>query len=139
MRHLIGVKTLVCAVGCVMFLAGWLAGQEKAATQKTVVHAAAWTARGDMTQQELDKFRAETAALIGKVQGLRRVWIGKMREPVTFDGNKRDYGIILEFDDVKSKNAYSAVHPEPWYEHFQKLRAKPGSNNFDVVGNSTGE
>ncbi len=139
MRKRIGTKTMVCVLGSVMFVAGWLAGQEKAATQKTVIHSAAWTARDNMTQKDLDNFRAETAALVGKVHGLRRVWIGKLREPVTFDGNKRTYGIVLEFDDVQSKNAYSDVHPQPWYEHFQKMRATSGSSNFDTVGNSTVE
>lgn len=138
MRNLIGTKTLVCVAAGVMFVAGWVAGQEKTATQKTVVHAAAWTALDTMTAQDLESFRAETAALVGKVQGLRRVWVGKLREPATFDGNKRTYGIVLEFDDLKSKNAYSDVHPQPWYDHFNKLR-KPGSSNFDVVGSSVAE
>ncbi len=138
MPKLLRGRTLLLVVGCVMFLAGWLAGQEKAATQKTVVHAAAWTALDGLAQQDLDNFRAETAAMVGKVPGLRRAWVGKLREPATFDGNKRNFGIILEFDDVKSKNAYSDNHPQPWYDHFNKLR-KPGSSNFDVVGNSAAE
>src|SRR4051794_35314305 len=105
MRKRIGTKTTVCMLGCVMFVAGWLEGQEKASTQKPVIPSASWTARENMTQQDLDNFRAETAALVGKVHGLRRVWVGKLREPVTFDGNKRTYGIVLEFDDVQSKNS----------------------------------
>ncbi len=138
MRNLLRGRTLLCVVAGVMFLAGWVAGQEKAATQKTVIHAAAWTANDGLSQQDLDSFRSETAGLAGKVPGLRRAWVGKLREPVTFDGKKRNYGIILEFDDVKSKDAYSDTHPQPWYDHFNKLRS-PGSSNFDVVGNSTAE
>ncbi len=130
---LLGKKVWLCMAGSMLFLAGWLVGQETATTQKTVIHAASWTALDSLTPKDLDNFRKETAGLVGKVHGLRRAWVGKLREPVTFDGNKRDYGIILEFDDVKSKNDYSANHPSPWYDDFNKLR-KPGSSNFDVVG-----
>ncbi len=133
MRKLFGVKTLLCLVGCTLFLAGWLLGKETAATQKTVIHSAAWTALDSMTAEQFDNFKKETAGLVGKVHGLRRVWVGKLREPVTVEGAKRDYGLIAEFDDVKSKEAYSADHPMPWYANFNKLR-KAGSTNFDVVG-----
>ena len=136
MRKPLSRTMLICLAGFVLFFAGWLAGQEMAATQKTVIHAASWTALDGLTQQQLDQFRKETAGMVGKVSGLRRAWVGKLREPVTFDGQKRDFGIILEFDDVKSKNDYSTNHPQPWYDHFNKLR-KPSSSNFDVVGSSS--
>ena len=126
-------KTLGVVLGGVLFLSGWLLGQERAATQKTVIHAAAWTALDTMTPQQFDNFRKESAALVGQVRGLRRVWVGKLRAPITADGNQRNYGLIVEFDDVKTKEGYSANHPSPWYENFNKLR-KPGSTNFDVVG-----
>ena len=126
-------KLCLLGIGCALFLAGWVMGQEKATAQKTTIHAAAWTAKADLTQQEFERFRSETAAMVGTVPGLKRVWVGKLRAPVTFDGNKRDYGIVLEFDNAKSKEAYSDKHPEPWYSNFGKVR-QPGSSNFDVVG-----
>ena len=129
-------RRLLLAVAGIMFLAGWLLGKEKAATQPTVIHAAAWTAKEGLTQQDLERFRAETAAMVGKVPGLRRAWVGKLREPVTFDGKQRTYGIVLEFASVKDKNAYSENHPQPWYNNFNQVRS-PGSSNFDVVGNSS--
>ena len=132
MKQLRG-KISLLAFGCTLFLAGWVLGQEKATTQKTTIHAAAWTARADLTPQEFERFKAETAAMVGVVPGLKRAWVGKLRAPATFDGNKRDYGIVLEFDNVKSKEAYSDKHPMPWYEDFGKIR-QPGSSNFDVVG-----
>lgn len=133
MRKRFGGRTLLCLAGCTLFLAGVLVGQERAATQKTVIHAAAWTALDTLTPEQFNNFKKETAAMVGKVPGVRRVWTGKLREPVTVGGLKRDYGLIVEFDDVKSKNAYTANHPLPWYENFNKLR-KPGSTSFDVVG-----
>ena len=133
MRKLLGGKTILCVVGCMLFLGGWLVGQERASTQKTTIHAAAWTARDGLGQQDFENFKKETAGLVGKVPGLRRVWVGKLRAPINAEGVQRNYGIILEFDGVKSKEAYSDNHPSPWYENFGKLR-QPGSTNFDVVG-----
>jgi hypothetical protein len=109
-------------------------GSENATTQKTVIHAAAWTASKNMTAQDFANFKQETAALVGKVAGLRRAWVGKLRAPVTVEGVQRDHAIVLEFDDVKAKEAYSSKHPSPWYEDFNKLRDPPGSTSFDLVG-----
>lgn len=133
MRLWLGGRTLLLLAGGMLFVAGWVAGSQSAATQKTVIHAAAWTALEGMTQQQFDDFKKESAALVGQVPGLRRAWVGKLRAPVTVEGVQRNYGLIVEFDDVKSKEAYSANHPSPWYEMFGKLR-QPGSTNFDVVG-----
>ena len=133
MRQMRGGKVLLLAAGGLLFLAGVLVGEESASTQRTVVHAAAWTALDTMTPQQFDDFKKLSASLVGQVPGLRRIWVGKLRAPVTMEGQKRDYGVIIEFDDVKTKNAYSDTHPEPWYSTFNKLR-KPGSTNFDVVG-----
>jgi hypothetical protein len=133
MRNLFSARISLGVFGAALFLAGWLVGQRTATTEKTTVHAAAWTARDGLTQQEFEAFKKETAAMVGAVPGLKRVWTGKLRAPVTFDGVKRDYGIVLEFDSVKSKQAYSDKHPSPWYEDFAKIR-QPGSSNFDVVG-----
>ena len=133
MSRLFKGKLCLLVIGCALFLGGWVLGQETVSTQKTTIHAAAWTARADLTPQEFEKFKIETAQMVGTFPGLKRAWVGKLRAPVTFDGNKRDYGIVLEFDNVKSKEAYSDKHPSPWYEDFGKLR-QPGSSNFDVVG-----
>jgi hypothetical protein len=43
MQTLAARKTFLCLAGSTLFLAGWLAGQEAASTQQTVIHAAAWT------------------------------------------------------------------------------------------------
>ena len=56
-------KTLPLLSGGLLFFAGWLLGNENPMTQKTVIHAAAWTALGGVTQQDLDR------ALEGKPAG----------------------------------------------------------------------
>lgn len=118
-----------------MFLAGWLLGNEGVTTQKTVIHAAAWTALDGVTQQDLDNRKKESAALVGQVPGLRRVWGGKLRVPITVEGVQRNYGSILEFDDLQSREAYTNNRPARWYDGLNRLR-QPSSTNFDVVGES---
>jgi hypothetical protein len=46
----------------------------------------------------------------------------------------RTHGLILEFDDVASKEAYSN-HPNraPWADVWGKVRV-PRSTSFDVIG-----
>ena len=116
-----------------IFSSGWLIGREQPRTEKTVLWAAAWTALDTMTPQDFERLKTETAGLVNTVPGLRRVWVGKLLEPKTFDGVERTYGMVLEFDDVKSKKAYEANPLPPWREHFNSMRA-PRSTNFDVVG-----
>src|SRR3990170_1557846 len=99
MRTLFGGKTLYLVLGSMLFAAGWLAGQQNAATQKTTIHAAAWTSLKDMKQQDLDAFRKVASGMVGKVPGLKRVWIGKLREPFIAGNLTRDYGIVLEFEN----------------------------------------
>jgi hypothetical protein len=125
--------SLLVMGGVLLFSAGWLAGAETARTEKTLIWAAAWTAVDGMKPQDFENFKNETAGLVGKVPGLRRVWVGKLLEPKTFDGVTRNYGMVLEFDGVDSKNAYTKLPLSPWRENFNKLRT-PRSTNFDVVG-----
>jgi hypothetical protein len=125
--------TLLAVAGALLFTAGWVAGQEKARTEKTLIWAAAWTAADTMTPAAFEALKTETASLVGRVPGLKRVWVGKLLEPKTFDGVTRNYGMVLEFDSVASKNAYTKLPLSPWRENFNKLRT-PRSSNFDVVG-----
>jgi hypothetical protein len=81
-------------------MAGWLAGQETAMTQKTVVHAVAWTVSETMTPGQLERFKEETANAVGKFPGVRRGWVGKLRTPIMVGDLRRDYGIIIEFENV---------------------------------------
>ena len=126
-------KTPYLLMGCILFMAGWLAGQQKAATEKTLIHAAAWTSLKDMKQEDLDAFRRVTAGMIGKVPGLRRAWIGKLNKPLVDGKLTRDYGIILEFDDLKAWDSYFNSRPQQFMDAFSKIRI-PDSTNFNVIG-----
>jgi hypothetical protein len=127
-------RSSVVLAGALLFVSGWLLGNENAVTQQTTIHAAAWTAADSMTQQDFDNFKKLSAGLVGQVPGLRRIWVGKLAKPITAEGIQRNYGVVLEFDDAKSKEAYSSNRPPEWYATLNKLRNPQGSTSFDVVG-----
>ena len=126
---------LVMLAGIMLFGAGWLAGQQKAATQKTLIHSAAWTSLKDMKPQDFEAFRQVVGEMVGKVPGLRRAWVEKLQKPFVAGELMRDYGIVLEFDDVNTWNAYVSKRPQAFEDAFAKIRI-PDSTNFNVVGNS---
>ena len=66
--------------------------------------------------------------------GLKRAWVGKLRLPLVVGDITRTHGLVLEFDTVESKEAYSD-HPArvPWAEVWSQVRV-PRSTNFDVIG-----
>lgn len=129
-----GRQVLFVLVGSMIFVAGWLTGQQRATTEKTTVHAVAWTAAEGATEQGLADFKRATEELITSMPGLRRAWVGKLRQPLVVGDITRTHGLVLEFDDVKSKEAYSN-HPSrvPWAAVWSKVRV-PRSTNFDVIG-----
>ncbi|MBI2821412.1 MAG: Dabb family protein [Acidobacteria bacterium] len=120
--------------GGLLFMAGWILGQHNAATEKTVVHAVAWTAGEGFTEQGLEDFKKATADLTGAMPGLKRAWVGKLRTPLVQGEITRNYGLVLEFEDLKTREAYSS-HPAraPWVKVWEKIRVT-GSTNFDVLG-----
>lgn len=133
-KELFGRRPLYLLAAGVIFLTGWALGQEMATTQKTVVHAVAWTAKQGATPQQIEEFREATAKFTQQIPGLRRAWVGKLRTPLTVGDVTRDYGLLLEFDNLSSREAYSS-HPNraAWAQVWDKARVS-GSTNFDVLG-----
>lgn len=120
-------------VGALLFVAGWAAGQERRATEKTVMHVVAFTPADGVTPEGIGELRAATAALTASVPGMRRAWVGALRQPLAVGDTKRTHGLIFEFADVPSREAYSK-HPArvEWAKIWEKVR---GSGTvFDVVG-----
>ncbi|MBI4460644.1 MAG: Dabb family protein [Acidobacteria bacterium] len=133
MRILLRRVWLVALAG-LLFASGWVVGQQRPTTQRTVIHAVAWTAQKDATPEGLEDFRRATETLLDTMPGLRRAWVGKLRQPLVVGDLRRDYGLILEFENLATKEAYSS-HPNraPWAAVWEKVRI-PGSTNFDVIG-----
>lgn len=125
---------LMTAAAVALFSAGWVAAREDFQTQKTMIHCAAWTAKEGLTQAEFDTFKDSLSKLPGMFPGLRRIWVGKLGEPVTYDNLARDHAIALEFESYAAKQAYSkSPRRAEWMALFETVR-KPGSTNFDLIG-----
>ena len=129
-------RTFALAVAGLLVSAGWVLGQQTPATQPTLLHAFAFTPVATATPQDFENLKKATADMVGKVPGLRRAWVGKLRAPVDLGpvAPKREYGIALEFDDVKALDAY-ADHPAhaAWERVYRRVR-EPGTTTFDILG-----
>ena len=121
-------------IGTTLFLAGWVMGQRRATLENTTVHAVAWTAADDAPPQGLENFKRATEELVTAMPGLERAWVGKLRRPLVVGDTTRTHGLVLEFDTVENKVAYSD-HPArvPWAQVWSEVRV-PRSTNFDVIG-----
>ena len=134
MQKLLSGKTWYMLLAALVFAAGSVVGQERAVMQKTVIHAVAWTPIEGFTPQDLEELKQATAVLVQSVPGMKRAWVGKLRQPLTVGNATRSHGLILEFDDLKSREAYS-THPNraAWAKVWEKVRT-PGPTVFDVLG-----
>jgi len=121
-------------MGSMFFLAGWLTGQQGAKTEKTTVHAMAWTMAEGATEQDFENFKRATEEFLMTMPGLKRAWVGKLRKPLVVGDITRTHGTVLEFDDLKSKEAYPGhASRVPWAAAFSKVRV-PSSTYFDLIG-----
>jgi hypothetical protein len=134
MKDRIRHSALLMAAAAIVFSAGWAAGKEGFQTEKSTIHCAAWTAKDGLTPAEFDTFKASLSKLPDMFPGLRRVWVGKLGTEVTYNNEKRDHAIALEFESYQAKQAYSkSPRRDEWLKMFETVR-KPSSTSFDVVG-----
>lgn len=134
MGKLGGRKIALLLAGGMLFGGGWLLGQQTATTQKTLLHVFAYTPVEGATQKDFDDFKKATADMIGKVPGLRKVWVGKLRRPLTQGEKQRVYGVAMEFENADALDAYAKnpVH-EAWVKVYDKVRVE-GTTTFDILG-----
>ena len=135
MRKLLAGRTALWMGGALLFMAGCLVGQQTATRQKTILHVFAYTPLEGATQKDFDDFKKATGDMVGNVPGLRRVWVGKLREPVPGEGDRiRTFGVAMEFDDTQALDAYAnhPVHKE-WEKVYEKVRVR-GTTTLDILG-----
>ena len=134
MKKTISRKLILMLIGSTLFLAGWVMGQRRASLEHTTVDAVAWTAAENATPAGLENFKRATEELVTAMPGLERAWVGKLRQPMVVGDITRTHGLLLEFDTVENKVAYSD-HPArvPWAKVWSEMRV-PRSTNFDVIG-----
>ncbi len=117
-----------------LFLAGCIAGRTSATQERTLLHVFAYTPLEGSTPQDYEAFKKATAAMVGQIPGLKRVWVGKLREPLPVETRVHTYGVAMEFDNAQALDVY-AKHPvhDQWTKLYEKVR-KQGTTTLDILG-----
>ncbi len=121
----------------VALLIGLLAcGGVLSAGEKGLMHCFAFTPLPDAKEADWEAFYKATDELPEKVEGLQKVWVGKLRAPakLTPNAEPREYGACMLFDGPEALEEYDdhAAH-RAWEEAYFKVR-EPGSTTFDIIG-----
>ena len=138
-----GKKLLLGVAGVLLLTAAWQIGEQSgrsqaaaspAVTQKSLMHVFAYTPVKGATQADFDAFRKATADMVGKVPGLRKAWVGKLRHPLKVGDDTREYGVAMEFDNEAALDAY-AKHPahDEWVKAYSRVRVE-GTTTYDILG-----
>lgn len=128
------------------------------AQQRTLMHCFTFTEVPEAAAADWDAFRKATEELPSKIDGLKRVWHGKLARPLGLlqtDGAldadnqkklreggtvpaqikmiRRQYGVCMEFDGPDALKVYSK-HPahDDWMKLYEKVRV-PGTTTFDIL------
>jgi stress responsive alpha/beta barrel protein len=125
---------VLIVAGALLFLAGCVTGRLTAGSQKSLLHVFAYTPLEGSTPQDFEDFQKATAAMVGQIPGLRRVWVGKLREPLPVETRIHTYGVAMEFDDAAALDVY-AKHPvhDEWVKVYTRVR-KEGTTTLDILG-----
>ncbi|MBI2818295.1 MAG: Dabb family protein [Acidobacteria bacterium] len=127
-------KVVVFAGALMLFLAGCGVGRQTGRKEKTLMHVFAYTPLDNATQQDFMSFENATGDMVGKIPGLRRVWVGKLREPVPAENDRiRTYGVAMEFDDLQALEVYAGhpVHTD-WVKVYERVRQR-GTTTLDIM------
>jgi Stress responsive A/B Barrel Domain len=127
-------KILWIICGGLLFLAGCATGRLTAGSEKTLMHVFAYTPLEGSTMQDFETFKKATAGMVGQIPGLRRVWVGKLREPLPVETRIHTFGVAMEFDNAQALDAYAKnpAHAE-WSKVYEKVR-KEGTLTLDILG-----
>ncbi len=109
------------------------------AGEKKLMHCFAFTEIEGATEADWKAFYKATDELPGKIEGLNKVWYGKLRRPLgqyNKEGKQtvRQSGVCMEMDDAKALTAYdeSPAHAE-WLKAYEKVRVA-GTTTYDILG-----
>jgi hypothetical protein len=106
------------------------------AGEKGLMHCFAFAPLPSATEADWDAFFKATDELPGKIEGLQKVWFGKLRTPrkLTPEASAREYGVCMLLDGPDALKAYDE-HPAhaAWNEIYSKVR-EPGTTTFDIIG-----
>ncbi len=120
-----------------IFLAGiCLLGGVASAGEKGLMHCFAFSPIAEATDADWKAFFKATDELPAKIDGLQKVWAGKLNSPRKLHPSAppREYGVCMLMDDAEALNKYASdpAHDE-WVKAYAKVR-QPGTTTFDIVG-----
>ena len=117
-----------------------LAPSSASAGEKALMHCFAFTVIDGATAAEWKAFTDATDELPGKIEGLERVWYGKLRRPLRQFGRNRDepslrqWGVCMEMKDEAALQVYADHEAHTaWVSVYEKVRV-PGTTTFDILG-----
>jgi hypothetical protein len=128
------------------------------AGDKTLMHCFAWTPVKEATAADWDAFYKASDALPQKIQGVIRVWYGKLASPlgqvavgkiddatlqkfragetVTAPVSRmaREYGMCIEMKDADALKVYTSdPYHKIWNDAYAKIRVD-GTTTFNILG-----
>ena len=134
MQNAVGRNVLFLLLGSLLFLAGCQAEWRSSTAPKTLLHVFAFTPLEGATDEDFENFQKATVGLTRQIPGLRKVWVGKLREPLPQVTRLHTYGVAMEFDNAEALAVY-ADHPahEEWVKVYEKVRMQ-GTTTLDILG-----
>ena len=107
------------------------------AGEKALLHCFFFTPIAEASQADWDAFYDATDKLPSKIDGLNRVWVGKLTERAAVAQQVklgREYGACMEFSDEAALKVYTthAAH-DAWLKVYEKVRVV-GTTTFDILG-----
>jgi hypothetical protein len=107
------------------------------ADEKAVMHCFFFTPIAEASEADWNAFYEATVELPSKIEGLDRVWAGKLRKRAAVSQQVklgREYGACMELANEAALQTY-AKHPahDAWVKMYEKVRV-PGTTTFDILG-----
>jgi hypothetical protein len=128
------------------------------AADKTLMHCFAWTSIKEATPADWTAFFKASDALPGKISVVKKVWYGKLANPlgqvgitnIDADARKkaaagekvpaevqriqRDWGMCMELTSLDALKTYdSDPYHKTWTDAYSKVRVE-GTTTFNIVG-----
>ncbi len=114
--------------------------QTAQAGEAGLMHCFAFTVIEEASDSDWKEFLKATDELPGKIDGLDKVWVGKLRRPLRVYGRgqsepmQRQWGVCMSMTDEEALAVYAkhAAHAA-WVQAYEKVR-RPGTTTFDILG-----
>ncbi len=137
MMHTVKRFALLCSIFLAILA---LLPATAAAGEKSLMHCFAFTAIEEASEDDWAAFLKATNELPDKIDGLHKVWVGKLRRPLRQFGRNQDeprlrqWAVCMEMTDEAALAVYADHEAHTaWVQVYSKVRV-PGTTTFDILG-----